>query len=618
MVNFEAIWARRTVPERWSARDAIIGQWSISPLLWLVSMPFIIAVQYSRLEENFDWDNTQLLAVSALGQIVALAVLLAARRFGGLRAGVRDRSLIAVVFIWFVAGGAAGGVTALFLARIQLFPGPRGFVVVSLMGITTIAIYSLVSFTIGVLRGHRDEVDRLRAHRDVLVLRNQESGAFADDQLRLLRAALDEEVLPVFRELGERVDALSYRPLQGELEQLRLQVIITSESIARRVDDGIDSAVQVRRANRLSRIARGRRTDGGRMSILLGSSVPALLGCVIVVLFAFVERVRGCLTISFIMTISMILIVLAAAAVRRYTSGDPPGARLAVGAATLGSLLLVFWGATRLEIAGCAWTGSTELFITSACTLAGALVFAGVSVEADRQLKLMKDEVRDTNVAFHAAVAALNETGCTLRDQVSHVLNGVLQGRLAAVSIALQSHVDDLGRGGHPSTELLVEQVTALLRLADRDIAEIVTEPVQPLQLDEALSQLRIRWAGLLTLGWDIESEAQVLLDDDVILLRWAKEVIDHAVRNSSRHGGATAITIQVSTTWVEAGWLGIRVKDNGVGPGPDEALGGTGARSVTARHGIWVLRGRAAGGAELIVDLPGRRWSSDNDDQHS
>ena len=618
MVNFEAIWARRTVPERWSARDAIIGQWSISPLLWLVSMPFIIAVQYSRLEENFAWDNTQLLAVSALGQIVALAVLRAARRFGGWRAGVGDRSLIAVVFIWFVAGGAAGAVTALFLARIQLFPGPRGFVVVSLMGITTIAIYSLVSFTIGVLRGHRDEVDRLRAHRDVLVLRNQESGAFADDQLRLLRAALDEEVLPVFRDLGERVDALSYRPHQEELEQLRLQVIITSESIARRVDEGIDSAVQVRRANRLSRIARGRRTDGGRMSILLGSSVPALLGCVIVALFAFVERVRGCLTISFIMTISMILVVLAGAAVRRYTSGEPPGARLAVGAATLWSLLLVFWGATRLEIAGCAWTGSTELFITSACTLAGGLVFAGVSVEADRQLKLMKDEVRDTNDAFHAAVAALNETGCTLRDQVSHVLNGVLQGRLAAVSIALQSHVDDLGRGGHPSTELLVEQVTALLRLADRDIAEIVTEPVQPLQLDEALSQLRIRWAGLLTLGWDIESEAQVLLDDDIILLRWAKEVIDHAVRNSSRHGGATAITIQVSTTWVEAGWLGIRVKDNGVGPGPDEALGGTGARSVTARHGIWALRSRPAGGSELIVDLPGRRWSSDNDDQHS
>ena len=252
----------------------------------------------------------------------------------------------------------------------------------------------------------------------------------------------------------------------------------------------------------------------------------------------------------------------------------------------------------------------------SGCTLVGALAFAGVSLEADRQLRLVKDELHEANDSSQTAISALNETGRILGDEVSHVLNGVLQGRLAAVSIALQAHIDDLGRGGHPSTAILVEQVTVLLCLADQDIAEIVTEQVRPLRLDETLRQLRSRWAGLLTLGWDIEPEAQVLLDDDIILLRWSNEVIDLAVGNSSRHGGATAFTILVSTTRVAAGWLGIRAQDNGVGPGPREALGGTGARSVIARQGTWVLRSRAAAGAELTVDLPGRRWSSDHDDQ--
>jgi signal transduction histidine kinase len=207
----------------------------------------------------------------------------------------------------------------------------------------------------------------------------------------------------------------------------------------------------------------------------------------------------------------------------------------------------------------------------------------------------------------------MNETGRTLRDQVAHVLNGDLQGRLAAVAIALQAHIDDLGRGGHPSTVRLVEQVTALLRLADRDIAELVTEPVPPLRLDEVLGQLRSRWAGLLTVGWGIEPAAQVLLDDDVILLRWASEVIDHSVSNSSRHGAATALTVHVSTSGVAVGWLRIRVQDNGCGPLHDEELGGSGARSVAERQGSWALRGRAVGGAELTVDLPGRRWSSDH-----
>ena len=142
-------------------------------------------------------------------------------------------------------------------------------------------------------------------------------------------------------------------------------------------------------------------------------------------------------------------------------------------------------------------------------------------------------------------------------------------------------------------------------------IAEIVTEPVQPPRIDEALHRLRSRWAGLLTVGWDIEPAAQALLDDDIILLQWANEVIDHAVRNSSRHGGAAGLTILVSASGVVIGWLRIRIQDNGFGPGPGEVLGGSGARLVTSRQGTWVLRGRPVGGAELTVDLPGTRWSS-------
>lgn len=614
MANDEARGVQRTTPDRWSAREGIAGEWSTSPTLWLLAFPFIVLIQQTRLQLVSTWVIPQLLAISFLGQVAALLVLLAARRIWVRVPEVGPRSLVAVIVIWLIAGGVAGAITGWLVGLFQIVQVPGQVLLAMLsMAMTTVLTYLLVSFTMGVVRGHRVEVGRLRDYRDVLVLRSQESGAHIEDQQRLLRKALDDSVLPAFRELVERVEALSSRPLQEELVQLRRHVITTSQTLVGRLEDGIDDAVQQRRTNRLRRIAQGRRTDGGWRSIILNASVTPRIGCLIVIAFAFVERLRGCVTTSIVMAVGMVIVVLAGATVRRYTSAEPPGTRLAVGVGTIVAILLVFWAVTRLEIAGCSWSGSTEALVTSGCTLVGALAFAGVSLEADRQLRLMKDELRDANDASHAAIAVLNETGRALRDQVSHVLNGVLQGRLAAVSIALQAHIDDLGRGGHPSTERLVEQVTALLRLADQDTAEMATEPGHPLRLDEALHQLRSRWVGLLTVGWDIEPAAQVLLDDDSILLQWANEVIDHAVTNSSRHGGATGLTIEVSTSGVVVGWLRIRIRDNGFGPGPDEVLGGSGARSVISRQGTWVLCGRSVGGAELTVDLPGTRWSSDN-----
>jgi signal transduction histidine kinase len=239
-------------------------------------------------------------------------------------------------------------------------------------------------------------------------------------------------------------------------------------------------------------------------------------------------------------------------------------------------------------------------------------VFAGVSVEADRQLRLMGRELGVANEATRAAIASLDEAGRTLRDHVSNVLNGVLQGRLGAVAMALQSHLDDLERGGHPSSERLVANVTALLRLAEQDMEEILTGPLQPVPLDEALLILRFRWVGLVAIDWEIDDGAQALLDDDLSLLRWASGVIEHAVSNASRHGSATALAIGVSTSDAAPGWLRIRLRDNGTGPSQDAMEGAAAGRAITERGGTWALTSGERGGAELKVDLPGARWSSD------
>jgi hypothetical protein len=141
---------------------------------------------------------------------------------------------------------------------------------------------------------------------------------------------------------------------------------------------------------------------------------------------------------------------------------------------------------------------------------------------------------------------------------------------------------------------------------------EILTRPLQPVPLDEALLILRVRWAGLLAIDWEIDDGAQARLDDDPSLLRWASEVIDHSVSDASRLGSATAVSIRVSDSEAAPGWLRIRLRDNGTGPSNEATEGAAAARAVTERGGTWELTSGEQGGAELTVELPGTRWSSD------
>ena len=176
--QFRGEGGRRNGLGRWSARKAIAGDWSTSPTLWLLAFPFIVLVQQGRFHRFTAGETPALLGISFLGQVGALLVLLAARRIGVRRREVGTRSLIAVIGIWLIAGGVAGGFAGWIVGRFQIIEVPSQVIMAMVtMAITTVLTYLLVSFTIGVVRGHREEVSRPRAYRDVLVLRSQGSGA---------------------------------------------------------------------------------------------------------------------------------------------------------------------------------------------------------------------------------------------------------------------------------------------------------------------------------------------------------------------------------------------------------------------------------------------------------
>ena len=206
------------------------------------------------------------------------------------------------------------------------------------------------------------------------------------------------------------------------------------------------------------------------------------------------------------------------------------------------------------------------------------------------------------------ATAALDDAGRALRNQVALVLNGVIQGRLAAIALALQAHLDELGRGGHPSPERLVDRISALLQLAEQDLVSIMAEPMRPIPLPTVLRTLQGRWSGLLTVDWAIDESAQAMLDSEVRLVGATARVIDDAVSNASRHGRATEIVVRVCVAGPGQSWLRITVQDNGSGPVQASPVRGSAALVVEQMHGTWTLNDSDEGGAVLVVDLPADR----------
>lgn len=592
----------------WSIREILTGSWSTSPLAGAISLPFLVVTQHARLKDYYDLGSGPLLAACVLGQLAALTCLVAAGRWLARPSRARFRCVRVLAITWFAAGACAGFVAAIGLDRMTSAGSANLAARVVMMGLTSVIVYATVTFSIGVLRRHRREVERLSSYRDALVLRNQESGAFADDQERLLRDSLDNTVLPVLRDLGDRVESLSYRPHQGELVQLRLRVVLASESMVRRVDEDLDRAVRERRASRLGRIEAMPRAMSGPVDLLTSAPIPFVLASAALTLFAVVERVRGCAAMSAVLAVSMIAVLGCATLVRRVSVLPRRRATVALNGITLAALLAVFAWVTRLPIDGCQWSGTPDVFVTSCLSLVLVLVLIAVASEAARQGRSMSNELAEGIERGSDATAALDEAGRALRDQAALVLNGVIQGRLAAIALALQSYLDEMERGGHPNPEHLTDRVSALLELAEQDLFTILAEPMRSIPLPTVLRSMQGRWSGLLSIDWAIDASAQALLDSETRLLGAAARVIDDAVSNASRHGRATEVVIRLQATGRGLRWLRITVQDNGRAPVPASPLRGSAALVVEELRGTWSLDGFDEGGARLVVDLPADR----------
>lgn len=205
-----------------------------------------------------------------------------------------------------------------------------------------------------------------------------------------------------------------------------------------------------------------------------------------------------------------------------------------------------------------------------------------------------------TNRELAQITRQLNRVGLVTREQVAELLHGPVQGRLAAVSLAIRLHLDSLQRGESPSLPELKRRVDRLLDETSRDLQRLGRENVAPApDVKERLGAVARQWQGFLDLTLDMDAHVEEILDGNPAAAESLTRCLGEAVTNASRHGSARRVLARIRIE--EGALLVLDVVDDGIGAtGSPNA--GMGLEGVTASGGVWQFEPVSGRGAHLRV----------------
>jgi len=241
-----------------------------------------------------------------------------------------------------------------------------------------------------------------------------------------------------------------------------------------------------------------------------------------------------------------------------------------------------------------------------------AWVAAGMGLAAmlsQRRLRTEVAEAAQSRLQIELALAALQHEEVRVRREVAEGLHGSMQQRLVLVVARLDSLLSRVSGPGEPRT--MTPEDVALLREVREQIETVREADVRttsrmlyPDQLEvgmiPAIRALLGRIPRTVNTRLGVTDEVRRLDDPAAPQLTrserlLAVRVVEEAISNALRHGGAEVVDVRVSLV---AGALEVRVSDDGSGFGED-----AGTPSGTARLAD---RLRLVGGDLRVTSVPG------------
>ena len=571
---------------------ALRSRWATSIGIYAALLPLFMFAVYTRSGDD-GLDLAIRVGISALAPLAGLATYaVAIAAFG--RGLIASRSWYAPT-LWALAGAvtalAASIMRSMAVGAVLIAPGAlalSAIFTVLLVGVTTTGVASLAS--------RQRQMRVLAAQQGRLIDMRAEAEGYVHYQSSELARIVEGVVSPEIVRLREDVLALDASADADRLQGIYDEIATYSNDVVR----GISHEMSTPTVLPLLPDVRSD-SDGRLMARLIGSArVNAPLTLLLALLLLLAQSSWGCLGVTSMAVSAFVVVTIAVGSVGligRLRRAPWSLAWLMMSAA-LGFL------AYRLVLdAGpeqCLWASTPLESATGA--IVGVVLFLGLTVvvEASMQAAARVEMLEVTNRDLSEITGRLNHLGLVTREQVAELLHGPVQGRLAAVSLAIRLHMDSLQRGEDPSLSELKRRVDHLLDETSRDLQRLGREPVDSSRdVAERLTAVVRQWQGFLDLTVDTDALVVDVLHGHPDAAERLARCLDEAVTNASRHGGARRVMARCRIE--EGSLLVLDVVDDGIGV-IDSPTAGIGLESVTASGGVWQFVPVSGTGAHLRV----------------
>lgn len=601
-----------------TTRDRLTSPIAVSPLVFALLLPIFTVGVWTRgvglSQEISTWQAT---AIAILAPLIGLVVFSlgswALRRYS-------TPAPWHSVALWTTSGASIS------LIALSLRTVATGTWQIRIAGIGLYTVFALILggttiYGLMTLSSKRNLVNQLLETQRKLRAIRADAAEFARDQSQRLADAIAMVIIPEIGRLRDELAGMNDAPAITRLEELRTSVSAYSAEVVRPLShelspQGITTGESVLSVGNQNYADDSDRRSQGRVSEILGIIFSARINIPLAVIASallFVAQFNlGCTGVPAVASLSFLGIMLLGGLMARVTLlRKAPWSSLWLFAVSILAFTSYRW---VISTGGpsCRWaTSNWELAFANILAVL-LLLLLSIVFEGARQNTETSVALKAVNLELEEEAHNLQRNASISHDQIAHLLHGPVQGRLAAISMALNVHLAQVHRGESPSVAELREQINVLLDGVEGDVRNLISRSdAAPPPFPEFLESLALRWRGLATLHISGNSEADSYLSRNSLLAQHVIRSVEEAVTNASRHGNARRVDISYFCQPVDpnepAGdiQLVVNVTDDGLGPA-STVNPGLGLNSISAAGGQWALTAGPVSGSQLRILWPG------------
>lgn len=581
--------------------DRLTGRWSLSLKGWFVLATIGSAGAYSRNRALFDLTQVELAKLVLLLTLFNTLIYFALSQTILRKRKIEKVKLSAVVLsysiIWITSCSAEIFLT-IYLLNNTAYIGPQLFapLLPDFFGLAA-TTYILAEFD-----SNRNDRRRLAFAQDALM----ETSAQSRKQIMIERSqlinAIQDSVFyqldalqKQFIKLRQRPNAAGIQRLAEELEKYSANTI-RSLSHEMAEDSGKDSKV-----DRLTFIGSKR---VGRFSHVYSAIISFKFSAASLVIVGGLHELslNGFPGLQFQMFASLIILpVLAIGSIlTRKFSVD----RIPLGFVTF---LVTIFTCGYLSVFASNYLNENVLTLTNRYpdqifalrTLAAIIVSSLIVTIIEARRGTLK-EIIAMNEKLQNDLNWIDGRSQELRRELSTILHGPLQGRIAGIAMALRMSGAD-GEDNLQLDDQKIVEIEELLSTVIKDVQSLfkVEQGPQDASIVVKLIALRRSWAGIVELDWKIDPAVFAGMKSQ--RLEKLSDILYESVSNSVRHGKATQVHFDFKA---DGNNILITIRDNGNGINAD-FIPSVGLNKISDFGAKYHFGDNVEEGAELHIEVP-------------